>query len=445
MKRLAAVGAFVIGGILLFAIGLFLIGSRRMMFGDTFRLYAEFAEVASLENGAKVRVAGMDAGEIEEIKVPAGPSAKFRVRMRVRSDLHPIIRLDSVATIQSDGLVGNKYLQIQAGTERSPIVPDQGTILSREPFDFTDLLQKMSNTIDTVNTTVVSLKGEIDDALGSITDTAATARALIDDVGVDTRAILASSQKVSADLQTMVAGVKEGRGSLGKLINDDSLFQNAQKIASDAQRAMADVRTAAGQAKDAIAELRGQSGPIKGLAGNLTDTLTAARSVMADLEDATEALKRNFLLRGFFTRRGYYDLDDVSVDQYRQGVLQTKERRALRIWIRGDLLFERDAKGAEHLTEDGQRRIDSAMAQFVKYPKTSPFVIEGYADRPTADDRFLLSRSRAQLVRDYIVGKFGLNPNFVTTMPLGREAKDSPAGDTWDGVALAMFVPRAAL
>ena len=59
MKRLAAVGAFVIGGILLFAIGLFLIGSRRMMFGDTFRVYAEFAEVAALENGAKVRVAGM--------------------------------------------------------------------------------------------------------------------------------------------------------------------------------------------------------------------------------------------------------------------------------------------------------------------------------------------------------------------------------------------------
>jgi phospholipid/cholesterol/gamma-HCH transport system substrate-binding protein len=225
LKRLAAVGAFVLGGILLFAVGLFLIGSRRMMFGDTFRVYAEFAEVAALENGAKVRVAGMDAGEIEQIRVPAGPTEKFRVRMRVRSDLHPILRLDSVATIQSDGLVGNKYVQIEAGTERSPIVPDQGTIRSREPFEFADLLQKMSATIDTVNTTVVSLKGEVDDALASITDTASTARELIDDVGVDTRAIMASSQKVSADLQAIVAGVKEGRGTVGRLINDDTLFQ----------------------------------------------------------------------------------------------------------------------------------------------------------------------------------------------------------------------------
>ena len=239
--------------------------------------------------------------------------------------------------------------------------------------------------------------------------------------------------------------MKQGRGTVGRLVTDDSLFQNAQKIASDAQQAMADVRTASGQAKDAIAELRGEGGPVKGLASNLTDTLTSARDVMADLEDATEALKRNFLFRGYFTRRGYFDLDDVSVEQYRQGVLQTKERRALRIWIRGDLLFERNAKGDEHLTEDGQIRLDSAMAQFVKYPKTSPFVVEGYADRPTADERFLLSRSRAQLVRDYIVGKFGLNPNFVTTMPLGNEAHDSPSGNSWDGVALAMFVPRSAL
>ena len=445
MKRLAAVGAFVLGGILLFAVGLFLIGSRRMMFGNTFRVYAEFAEIAALEDGGKVRVAGMDAGEIEEIKVPTGPGAKFRVRMRVRSDLHPIIRLDSVASIQNDGLVGNKYVQIEAGTERSPIVPDQGTIRSREPFDFADLLHRMSDTIDTINATVLSVKREVDEALGSISDTVVAAHTLIDDVGGDARAILASSQKVSADVQAIVAAVKEGRGTVGKLINDDTLFQNAQRIASDAQRAMADVRAAAEQAKEAITDLRSQTGPVRGLAGNLSDTLTSARDVMADLEDATEALKRNFLLRGFFTRRGYFDLDDVSVEQYRQGVLQTKERRALRIWIRSDLLFERDAKGSERLTEDGQRRIDSAMSQFVRYPKSSPFVVEGYADRPTAEERYLLSRSRAQLVRDYVMGKFGLNPNFVTTMPMGRQAEDSPSGETWDGVALAMFVPKSAL
>ena len=91
-SRLAAVGLFVIGGVLLFAAGLFLIGDRRMLFADTFRFHAEFKQLAALDAGAKVRVSGVDAGEVEEIRFPTGPSGRFRVRMRVRSDLRPLIR-----------------------------------------------------------------------------------------------------------------------------------------------------------------------------------------------------------------------------------------------------------------------------------------------------------------------------------------------------------------
>src|SRR3954468_17688111 len=112
-SRTIAVGAFVVAGVLLFAIGLFFIGSRRMLFEDTFEGYAEFANVAALQNGAPVRVGGMSAGEVKHVQVPASPAARFRVRMTVREDLHPLIRLDSVASIQNDGLVGNKFVQIE--------------------------------------------------------------------------------------------------------------------------------------------------------------------------------------------------------------------------------------------------------------------------------------------------------------------------------------------
>ena len=77
--------------------------------------------------------------------------------------------------------------------------------------------------------------------------------------------------------------------------------------------------------------------------------------------------------------------------------LESDERRVLRIWARDAVLFEKDANGRERLTEDGKARLDSAMATFVQYPRTSPFVVEGYATEITADARFLLSRWRAQL------------------------------------------------
>lgn len=117
----------------------------------------------------------------------------------------------------------------------------------------------------------------------------------------------------------------------------------------------------------------------------------------------------------------------------------------MRIWVGAPVLFERDANGEERLTDDGRARLDSAMSQFVRYPRTSPFVVEGYAHEATGDQQFLLSRRRAQLVRDYIVGKFGLDANFVAIMPLGEEASDSPQGNRWEGVALALFVSTSAM
>ena len=443
-NRLAAVGLFVIGGILLFAAGLFLIGDRRMLFTDTFHVYAEFKQVAALDAGAKVRVAGVDAGEVEEIRVPPGPSGRFKVRMRVRSDLNPLIRTDSIASIQNDGLVGNKFVQIQTGTDAAPQVTDQGTILSREPFDIADLMLTMSETLGTVNKMLVEVQQGVDQALSAVTATASDAQGLMKDMGGEVRTLLTAANRVSADVNTIVAQVRQGRGSLGKLLSDDSLYANVQAMSADAQKAVATVRQASEEARAVIADLRGENGPVKGLTGDVQQTLHSARDAMADLAETTEALKRNFFFRGFFNRRGYFDLDDVSVAQYRQGALEAGDRRVLRIWLTADVLFEHDAKGVERLSDGGRVRLDSAMSQFVRYPQRSPFVVEGYALDATGDARYLSGRARAQLVRDYIVGKFKLDPNYVAIMPMGSEAPGSPSGRDWNGVALAMFVEPSA-
>src|SRR5205085_4636643 len=95
----AAMGAFVVGGLLLFGFGLFLIGDRRMLFSKSADYYTEFAQVSALQIGAKVRVGGMDAGEIVEILVPQEPGSKFRLKFRIVEKLFPVIRTNSVANI----------------------------------------------------------------------------------------------------------------------------------------------------------------------------------------------------------------------------------------------------------------------------------------------------------------------------------------------------------
>ena len=93
-----------------------------------------------------------------------------------------------------------------------------------------------------------------------------------------------------------------------------------------AQKTVANLRDATEQAKSALADFRSGNGPVKGLTGSLAETLNYARDAMADLADNTEALKHNFLFRGFFNRRGYFDIDEITVERYRAGALESGGR-----------------------------------------------------------------------------------------------------------------------
>jgi phospholipid/cholesterol/gamma-HCH transport system substrate-binding protein len=119
--RLAGVGVFVLGGLLLFTVGLFMIGDRQMAFAKKFTVYTEFKKITGLQPGAIVRVSGAKAGSITEILPPNTPSAKFRVKLEIIEDLHPLVRTDSLATIETEGR-GGTYLG-GTGTDGAPSVP----------------------------------------------------------------------------------------------------------------------------------------------------------------------------------------------------------------------------------------------------------------------------------------------------------------------------------
>ena len=142
---------------------------------------------------------------------------------------------------------------------------------------------------------------------------------------------------------------------------------------------MENVKEVSAEARRAIADFRSKDGPAQGLMGDMRLTLSQAREATADLADNMEAMKHNFLLRGFFNRRGYFDLDAISPAEYRKGVLENGKRKAMRIWLADRVLFQAEPDGTETLTEDGRLRIDSAMATYLMHLPSNPIVIEGYA------------------------------------------------------------------
>jgi len=114
------------------------------------------------------------------------------------------------------------------------------------------------------------------------------------------------------------------------------------------------------------------------LMSEVRQTLTSANETMANFADNSEALKRNFLFRGFFNKRGYFDLDAVTVNEYRDGKFLS-DRQKLMEWIDSSDLFSASADGKERLTEEGRKKLDIAMTGFLKYSKTEPLVVESWA------------------------------------------------------------------
>jgi phospholipid/cholesterol/gamma-HCH transport system substrate-binding protein len=449
--RLIGVGVFVVGGLLIFGLGLFMIGDRRFLFADLFVVNAEFAQIAGLRDGAAVRVNGMEAGEVADIAIPPSPAGRFRVRMRLREELRPLVRVDSVASIRTDGIVGGRYVQIEAGSERSPAVNDGAAIKGREPFDFADLLDQGTKTIENVNVTIDELRAHLNEVVGLIRVSATNANELVTAVSEDVESIGRTGRRLSEETTRIVEGIRAGRGTIGKLVNDDELYTRVAGIAAEAEQAAKTARVAADGVRAAVERLQGSGssdGAVQSIVGELRQTLSSTRDAMADLAENTEALKRNVLVRGFFSDRGYYDLNAITAIDYRHGVLAGKHREPIRIWLRGDLLFEAapgQGQANETLSADGRVRLDRAMGEVLRYPQDTPLIVEGYAVGGSRDLLFRRASDRARQVREYIIARYGWAPSLVGAVPLGEQAINGPDGAEWDGISLAAWVDRRTL
>jgi phospholipid/cholesterol/gamma-HCH transport system substrate-binding protein len=443
-SRAVGAGAFVLVGVLLFTVALFMIGERRSLFARRFPVYTEFASVGQLEIGASVRISGLDAGEVDDIEVPRSPTGRFRVRLLVRRNLHRLVRTDSVATTASEGIVGAEFVNITGGTDKAPLVPDGGTIASREPVQIADILQQASDTLAMVNETVMSLRGDAETAVHEVALTAEDTHALVQQVTPDFMTMARNGAKISTDTQQIVANINNGTGTIGKLINDSTLYDRANQTMAQAQETMANFDKVSEDARRALADFQSPNGPAMGLLGDMRATVSQAREAASDMADDLEALKHNFLFRGFFKDRGYFDLDAISPQEYREGLLENGDRKAVRIWLGANVLFAPGPDGTEALTPDGRARLDSAMSAYLPYVPTNPIVVEGYSTRVTEGERFRQGRDRAGMVRNYLVGRFDLSPQHTGYIALDA-ATGSPSGKRWDGVAITLFVDRDSL
>jgi phospholipid/cholesterol/gamma-HCH transport system substrate-binding protein len=464
MNRSMMVGVFVIAGLALFSAGLFMIGNRHEAFARHVELYTEFSDVSGIVPGAKVQVAGMDAGEVLAMQVPSLPPAKFRVKVRINEKFRGLVRTDSVVTVGTEGVVGNRFLEIGAGSSRAPAVATGATLKGIEPTDLSAILELAKGTIVNLDNTVRNANGLVTNANGLITTVAGNLNATLD----ETKLTISNANEI-------VTGLKEGRGPAGMLLRDETLADQVRQIVTNAKNATGELNRAAAQAGTLMSELQS-----KGLPDQVDDTVKEAKKVVANLgaasmqvrqvitdltgpdqggvtaaatireslsnmnvaaanmADGTEALKHNFLLRGFFRSRGYYSLANMSADLYRKDRLFAAQNTD-RAWLSAEQLFHQSTSGEEELTSQGRSALNSALSRYGERILDSPVIVEGYSDGDEADDRLAASRHRAILVRNYLQGRFNLDTSRLGTVALENRPPEGSSRTSWNGVGVVLL------
>ncbi len=447
------VGVFVTTAILFFGAALFLIGNEHKAFNRHVAFYTNFRNVDGLPKGAKVRVDGLDAGEVESFLIPSSPGQKFRLKMTIENRLHGLIREDSLVTVETEGLVGDKFLLIHSGSERAPEAPPESTLPSKEPFEIAKLLEQAQvimnqagTTINAVQSTIKDVNGRLDTTLDTATNTIRDVNGVVRDLrtGKGAAGLLLEDQATATDVRESIANVRQTTEKLNisstridNLLADvqsrqlvpkmDDTLNSAKSATQNLDQTTQQINTTL---KSAFA--RDQYGEDAG--NNLQQALTNINEASGNLSDDTEALKHEFFFKGFFKHRGYDNLDDLPVEQYRAGQV-FKSLPESRQWIAALSLFTIDGTGGEILSAQGRHIIDQAVGQLREIYGT-PLIIEGYASVGSQSEELMQSRRRATLVRNYLQLHYHLMPKNTGIIALSRTPPQDSGKSTFDGVSL---------
>ena len=473
-----AIGLFLTSGIGLFTAILFLIGNRHDVFGKHVEFYAEFSDIGGLPRGAQVRVSGIEAGEVKGIQIPSSPASKFRLKLQVRADARGMVRTDSLVSIRTEGIVGDEYVFIRKGTGTAGEAPDGATLPSKEPFDIgaalekgSALLDKSSALLDNVHSSVTDLHGRLDVALESVTKTVNHVDGLVTVVQPDIRKLASNASQITDTINDIVSDLNAGKGPAGLLLRDETTRKMLQATLSNAQQATLNLSDASERADQVLADVQSRDLASKAQsilenvqamseqlnqtvksalapdnmgddgATNIRETLSNLNRGTASLAEDTEALKHEFFFRGFFKKRGFYDLEQLSSADYLKAC-QRQNACGSRTWLDAANLFATGSNGAVLLDEAGRHAIDSAVAPVVDSLLGHLVIVEGYSGTGTPDQQFVTSRRRADLVREYLEAHFHLVHSEVGIVPLRDKTPHCAGRNTWNGVAIVLFEDR---
>jgi len=215
------IGAFILSGLLVFFAIIYLLGAQARYFERKYDLVAEFTEVGGLIDGATVRLAGVQIGRVTAVVLPEQPGGKVRVTLTIARRYAERIRRDSEAHIATQGLLGDKIVEISLGSTAAPALQPGETVASREPFEMQQMFKAGVETMQTVKELAASLKGTAA-RVDRIAKEVETVKGLVHALVYDEPESLNRLNAILARTQQILARAEQSDSAVGVLLSPES-------------------------------------------------------------------------------------------------------------------------------------------------------------------------------------------------------------------------------
>ena len=307
-------GAFVLAGLIFLLLILYMIGKNRTMFGGNYKLRARFENVQGLKSGNNVRYAGIDVGTVEKVSIIN--DTLMEVKMIIDNKAKFILRKNAIVSIGTDGLVGNKVVNIAASKSDSPLAEENDILPTKKPIDTDEMLRTVNKTNNDIaviakNLKLTSNKLNNSEALWALLND----KSLPDNLkksAENIRLVTNNLYNMSKDVNSMVSKIKKGEGSIGKIINDSSFAKSLEDAVINIKDAGNEVSTLSKDINKAVKDIENNINDGNGTVHALlkdTGLVIKINHSLDNIEDGTkgfnqnmDALKHSFLFRSYFRK-----------------------------------------------------------------------------------------------------------------------------------------------
>jgi phospholipid/cholesterol/gamma-HCH transport system substrate-binding protein len=310
-KQNMKLGAFVLGGIIIFLSTIFYLGSQNNFFNKTYMVSAIFKNVEGLKEGDNVWLSGVKVGTIKKVQIIS--EGKVIVQLSLKDKQNEFIKKDATAFIGSDGLIGNKIVIIRPGSS-AKIIENGDTINSYSPTD----TQELFNIAKEVGTNTRSITDDLKLISARLNKGEGVFGELLHDgpISDDLRAAIRSlksagdnTNSATAELKMTMHKINTGDGLVTKLLTDTAYVSTFENALNNVSKVSADTKRMSHDLQAVVAKINSNNNAVGVLladtvfATKLKITLDNAQSASVKLDQNMEALQHNFLLRGYFKKQ----------------------------------------------------------------------------------------------------------------------------------------------